>query len=156
MKTIQQTAYEYNYIMNLISHINNKYRRSYWGIRCYGSGARYLRQLTNAIKNCAKRKDILEIIHGHAENPYMFQIYNVTNTTIYFRVASTVEYHKHKRGQYYHYGSIPISQFKMIFEAEVFEIKRQRLEQLKLRRTSLNHELYSINKEIEEIRQFLE
>lgn len=156
MNNSERSAYEYNYIMNLIHNIQNRYRSSYLGVRCYGSGARYLRQLTNALRNCSKNAYLREELGYFLENPYGYQVYNISGNTLYLRVAVTPEYHAHKRSPYYEYRTISISYLSEIFYKEVIELKRQKIEQLELRKKALNHEIYQINKEIAEINENLE
>lgn len=146
---------EYQRIINLIHDIQNRYRSSYWGVRCYGSGARYLRYLTNMLLNCSKEKYLREELGYYIENPYMFKVYNVTQNTLYLRVAVTPEYHKHKRSPYYEYRTIPISFLRELFDKEIIELKRLKLENLRLRKKELSKELYKISKEIEDINLYL-
>lgn len=156
MNNSERSAYEYNYIMNLIHNIQNRYSSSYWGVRCYGSGARYLRKLTNALRNCSKQEYLQKKLGYFSTNPYGFQIYYVSGDTLYLRVAVTPEYHAHKRSPYYEYREISISHLTEIFYKEVIEMKRQKLEQLEMRKKALNREIYQINKEIAEINESLE
>lgn len=156
MTNSQRSAYEYNYIMNLIHNIQNRYRSSYWGVRCYGSGARYLQQLTNALRNCSKQTYLREELGYYNKNRYGFHVYDVSRNTLYLRVAVTPEYHAHKRSPYYEYRTISISYLAKIFYEEVIELKRQKIEQLEMRKKALNHEIYQINKEIAEINESLE
>ena len=156
MNNSQRSAYEYNYIMNLIHNIKNRYRNSYCGVRSYGSGARYLRQLTNALRNCSKQAYLREALGYFSTNPYGFQIYYVSGDTLYLRVAVTPEYHAHKRSPYYEYRTISISYLSAIFYKEVIGLKRQKIEELEMRKNALNDEIYKITKEIAKIDESLE
>lgn len=83
-------------------------------------------------------------------------IYYVSGDTLYLRVAVTPEYHAHKRSPYYEYRTISISYLSEIFYKEVIELKRQKIEELEIRKKALNAEIYKIKKEIANIDESLE